>query len=71
IDLLRALVEHYYAHPQHMATAFDGAIAPARSDEALLQAVTYVGGMTDRFACRQGVTLLDYDPARLPRGIDV
>jgi len=71
IDLLRALVEHYHANPQHMAVAFDGTVAPARSDEALLRAVTYVGGMTDRFACRQGLTLLDYDPARLPRGIDV
>ncbi|MFM8645043.1 MAG: deoxyguanosinetriphosphate triphosphohydrolase, partial [Actinomycetota bacterium] len=61
----------YHANPQHMAVAFDGTVAPARSDEALLRAVTYVGGMTDRFACRQGLTLLDYDPARLPRGIDV
>ena len=71
IDLLRALVEHYHAHPEHMAVAFDGKVGTARSDEALLQAVTYVGGMTDRFACRQGLALLDYDPARLPRGIDV
>jgi dGTPase len=71
IDLLRALVEHYHATPQHMASAFDGNVGPARSDEALHQAVTYVGGMTDRFACRQGLALLDYDPTRLPRGIDV
>jgi len=71
IDLLRALVEHYHAHPEHMAVAFDGKVGTARSDGALLQAVTYVGGMTDRFACRQGLALLDYDPARLPRGIDV
>ena len=71
VDLLRALVEHYHARPEHMASGFDGGVAAARSDEALLQAVTYVGGMTDRFACRQGLALLDYDPARLPRGIDV
>jgi dGTPase len=54
-----------------MAVAFDGKVGTAHSDGALLQAVTYVGGMTDRFACRQGLALLDYDPARLPRGIDV
>ena len=71
IDLLRALVEHYHSHPQHMAAAFDAGVGPARSDEALLQAVTYVGGMTDRFACRQGIALLGYDPTRLPQGIDV
>jgi dGTPase len=71
IDLLRALVEHYHSHPQHMAAAFDSGVGPARSDEALLQAVTYVGGMTDRFACRQGIALLGYDPTRLPQGIDV
>ena len=30
----------------------------------------YVGGMTDRFACRQAVTLLDYPADKLPQGID-
>lgn len=71
IDLLRSLVEHYHANPSDMRSAFGDALGSAGSDEALRQAVTYVGGMTDRFACRQGVALLDYDPARLPRGIDV
>lgn len=71
VDLLRALVEHYHAHPEHMAVAFDGTTGQARSPEALHQAVTYVGGMTDRFACRQGIQLLNYDRARLPQGIDI
>ncbi|NBT21088.1 MAG: HD domain-containing protein [Actinobacteria bacterium] len=71
VDLLRALVEHYHAHPEHMAVAFDGTTGQARSPEALRQAVTYVGGMTDRFACRQGIQLLNYDRARLPQGIDI
>ena len=31
--------------------------------------VTYVAGMTDRFACRQAVALLDWDPAKLPVGV--
>lgn len=70
IDLLRALVEHFNANPHHMATAFD-TVGPAQSAEALHQAVAYVGGMTDRFACRQGVILLNYDTDRLPRGIDI
>lgn len=70
IDLLRALVEHYHRHPEDMRSAFEDPGA-ARSNEALRNAVAYVGGMTDRFACRQGVALLGYDPQRLPRGIGV
>ena len=31
----------------------------------------YVAGMTDRYACRQAVSLLDWDRSKLPRGIDV
>jgi dGTPase len=37
----------------------------------LHDAVAYVGGMTDRYACRQGIALLQWDENRLPRGIDV
>ena len=32
--------------------------------------VDYVAGMTDRFACQQAVGLLNWDPARLPEGVD-
>lgn len=71
VDLLRALVEHLHAQPQHMAVAFEQGVGPAHSADALRQAVIYVAGMTDRFACRQALQLLDYDRARLPRGIDV
>jgi dGTPase len=70
VDLLRALVEHYHSHPEHMRSAFTDPGTSA-SPEALHNAVAYVGGMTDRFACRQGLTLLNYDPERLPRGIGV
>ncbi|MEY3258772.1 MAG: hypothetical protein RI954_798, partial [Actinomycetota bacterium] len=31
----------------------------------------FVGGMTDRYACRQGQVLLGFDESRLPKGIDV
>ena len=33
-------------------------------------AVTYVAGMTDRFAFRQAVALLGWDPSKLPTGVD-
>ena len=39
--------------------------------EALRAAVAYVAGMTDRFACQQGLAQLSWDPAKLPRGIGV
>ena len=70
IDMLRALVDHYLAHPallpSHAEEPFD-----AGSERAAHEAVTYVGGMTDRFACEQAVRLLDYPEDRLPRGIDM
>ena len=70
IDLLRALVEHYVAHPHLMATQPKTEIPPSQSEQALRDAVAYVGGMTDRFACRQGKALLGWDDSRLPQGID-
>ena len=72
IDLLRALVEHYRARPQDMFAEQSPAsnIPLANSDEALHDAVAYVGGMTDRFACRQGSMLLGWGAERLPQGID-
>ena len=41
------------------------------ADAALRAAVTYVGGMTDRFAFRCARELLGWSPGALPRGIDV
>ena len=67
ISLLRALVEHYAAHPQLLP---DDTGLDAGGAAALLAAVSYVGGMTDRFACRQGVALLDWPLDQLPQGID-
>lgn len=67
IGLLRALVEHYAANPRLLPDVNDH--SPG-SVEAVHAAVTYVGGMTDRFACRQGVVLLDWPREQLPRGID-
>jgi len=70
VHLLRALVEHYADRP-YLLGAERATGVDAGSPEALRVAVTYVAGMTDRFACRQAVALLDWDRARLPRGIDV
>ena len=69
IAVLQALVEHYADRPNLLpADRQDG--VEAGSDAALRAAVTYVGGMTDRFACSQAVALLGWDPDKLPRGVD-
>ncbi len=67
ISLLRALVEHFAAQPQLLPDLND---LTAGSNEAVHQAVAYVGGMTDRFACRQAVALLGWSVDQLPQGID-
>lgn len=63
VAVLRALVEFYVENP----------VTPPAGDDAdpVRAAVTYVGGMTDRFAFRTAVAELGWDPQRLPRGIDV
>ena len=65
ISLLRALVDHYAAHPQSMPAG-----TPDDGPEQLQAIVTYVAGMTDRFACRQAIALLGWSTAQLPRGVD-
>ncbi|NNN09020.1 MAG: HD domain-containing protein [Acidimicrobiaceae bacterium] len=69
VGMLRALVEHYAAHPELLA----GAESPsdiAESPTALSTAVSYVAGMTDRYACRSAVTHLSWPIDQLPNGID-
>ena len=68
IELLRALVEHYADRPNLLPDAHG---LDAGSSEALRAAVAYVGGMTDRFACRQALAELGWERHRLPIGIDV
>ncbi|MFN0029942.1 MAG: HD domain-containing protein [Acidimicrobiales bacterium] len=70
IRLLQALVEHYAAHPTALAPSRQRDLEPA-SAAAFREAVTYVGGMTDRFACAQALELLRYPAADLPAGFDV
>jgi dGTPase len=68
VALLRALTEHYADRPNLLP---DAVALDAGSPEALRAAVAYVGGMTDRYACRQAMALLGWDRAQLPVGIDV
>ena len=67
ITLLRALVEHYIKYPQLIG---DTGEAKTFDHDIVHDAVAYVGGMTDRFACRQAVALLGWDNSQLPQGID-
>jgi dGTPase len=62
IEMLRALVGHYAAKASEM---------PERAlvgDDPVWNAVAYVAGMTDRYACSQAVARLDWSRDRLPRG---
>jgi len=69
IVLLRALVEHYVANPKLMHSPGERDLFDPNSAEAIKLAVTYVGGMTDRFACRQAMSLLNWPESQLPQGI--
>lgn len=67
IEVLRGLVGYYTDRPDLMP---DGREIPARSNAAVRAAVTYVAGMTDRYAFDMAVRHLGWPPERLPRGID-
>lgn len=73
VSVLRALVEHFADRP-HLITDHGPGAAPsdvvAGSEQAVRAAVTYVAGMTDRFAFRQAVAQLGWDPSKLPTGVD-
>ena len=67
IEVLRALVQFYGEHPGLMPDASD---VEVHSEAAVQAAVTYVAGMTDRYAFDMAVRHLRWTPERLPRGID-
>jgi dGTPase len=71
VRVLRALVEHFADRPHLITeTSRDGqSDVLAGSAAAVEAAVTYVAGMTDRFAFRQAVALLGWDPDKLPAGV--
>lgn len=65
IEVLHGLVEFYAEHPDTLPQDYR---RDAEADR-VVTAVTYVGGMTDRFAFDAAETLLGWDPDKLPRGI--
>ena len=65
VEVLQALVEHFTGHPD----ALPADLRAAAEADGVLAAVTYVGGMTDRYAFDQAVSLLAWDPRRLPKGV--
>ncbi len=77
VRVLRALVEFYADRPNTLPGLEIAGLghpvegAPAGSARALREAVTYVAGMTDRFAFAQARAHLGWDPAGLPSGVDI
>jgi len=67
VEILQALVEFYLRHPDRVPgpVVFDRG-----SEQAVHAAVTYVAGMTDRYAFSTAVSELGWAPDRLPRGLD-
>ena len=70
VAMLRALVEFFVQHPHLIPEVAERGGAAASEAQALHEAVAYVAGMTDRFACRSAVTLLQWPLDQLPSGID-
>jgi len=70
VAMLRALVEYFAVHPSLIPDVVDGDEALESPAVALQLSVAYVAGMTDRFACRCALTLLDWPIDQLPSGID-
>jgi len=70
VAMLRALVEYFAVHPSLIPDVVDGDESLESPAVALQLSVAYVAGMTDRFACRCALTLLDWPIDQLPSGID-
>ena len=69
IEVLTALTEHFIDAPNTIPGVSEAGGLLAGEDAAVHAAVAYVAGMTDRFAFGSAVDLLDFNPARLPKGI--
>jgi dGTPase len=68
VSMLRALVEFFAAHPKRIPDGSER--TTGTSADALHDAVAYVAGMTDRYACRSAVALLDWPEDQLPKGFE-
>ena len=65
VAVLTALVDFYLADPNRLPAG-----AADESSDPVHRAVSYVAGMTDRYAFATAVDLLGWDRDRLPQGID-
>lgn len=63
IEMLRALVTFYANSPEMMPDYAEGA-------DPVHEAVAYVAGMTDRYACRRALDQLGWSADRLPSALD-
>ncbi len=70
IAVLRALVEHFADHPNRIPDVQEAGGLAGGGQAAWRAAVSYVAGMTDRFAMAYAVSELGWDTGRLPRGVD-
>lgn len=70
IQLLKQLVEYFIFNPIKTGNRLSENIK-AGSEEAIVNAVEFTSGMTDRFAFQKAVELLGYDIGKLPIGIDI
>ena len=70
VRVLRALVEHFADRPNLLPSVPSADGLAAGSHDALQAAVTYVAGMTDRFAFATAVAHLGWDPTDLPSGVN-
>jgi dGTPase len=69
VRMLRALVDRIAtgSGSESVASVRDA----LGGEDAVRSAVTYVAGMTDRYACETAIRLLDWPPSALPRGFDM
>ena len=70
VAVLQALVTFYAEHPQALPDTVAAPGDGAGSTAAVRTAVTYVAGMTDRYAFDMAAHHLGWPAERLPRGID-
>ena len=68
VEVLRALVSSTAALPRRCLRRSPGRASD--SADAVRAAVTYVAGMTDRYAFDMAIRHLEWPTERLPRGID-
>jgi len=69
VEMLRALVEFYGEHPELIPDVAERGDEIDSAEEALHNAVAYVAGMTDRYACECAIDQLRWPASRLPSGI--